>query len=121
MYFSSVFGFFYAFSVSEFTLVFSIPRLLVFRLITVFLPAIPPYKEVAAVTAAYHDPFRAVIGLPLTFRGGSSEIILDSVNYAMSNTEFTSAENSIRFVFGFTFSRILKSGMRSISFLSSSP
>ena len=57
---------------------------------------------------------------PLFSGGGSSEIILASVNHAISNTEFTSAENLIRFVFGFTFRRILKSGMRSISLLSSS-
>lgn len=58
---------------------------------------------------------------PLLSGGGSSEIILASVNHAISNTEFTSAENSMRFVFGFTFKRILKSGMRSISLSSSSP
>ena len=60
-------------------------------------------------------------GCPLLSGAGSSEIILASVNHAISNTESASAENSMRFVFGFTFSRILKSGMRSISLSSSSP
>ena len=41
------------------------------------------------------------------------------MNYAISNTEFTFAESSIRLIFGFTFRRILKSGMHSISLSSS--
>lgn len=65
--FDVIFFSFLAFSAPEFTLVFSISRLLTFHFITVFLPAIPFYKEVAAVTAAYHDPFRAIIGLPPYF------------------------------------------------------
>lgn len=63
---------------------------------------------------------RSSLDSPLFSGAGSSEIILASVNHAISNTEFTSAENSIRFVFGFTFRHILKSGIRSISLLSSS-
>lgn len=65
--FDVIFFSFWAFSASEFTLVFSISCLLTFHFITVFLSAIPFYKEVAAVTAAYHDPFRAIIGLPPYF------------------------------------------------------
>jgi len=62
-------GVFYAFSAPEFTLVFSIPRLLTVWFITVFLSSIPPSKEVATMAAAYHDTFRTVIRLSLIFQG----------------------------------------------------
>ena len=51
-------GVFYAFSASEFTLVFSIPGFLAVGFITILLPAISSYKKVTAVAAAYHDTFR---------------------------------------------------------------
>ncbi len=62
-------GIFYALSAPEFTLVFSIPGFLAVRFITILLPTISSYKEVTAVTAAYHDTFRAIIRLSFVFRG----------------------------------------------------
>ena len=59
---------FNAFSASEFTLVFGIPCFLAVGFITIFLSAIPSDKEGTAVSAAYHNVFRAVLGLPFIFR-----------------------------------------------------
>lgn len=53
--------------------------------------------------------------LPTSSGAGSSDIILASTYHAISNTEFTSAENTSLLFCGLTFSRSLKSGMQSIS------